>query len=322
MNAFPSCPRKWQVEAANDGRLSGLDSSLAERHREQCRECADEARALARLQFRCANLPRLPRDPLAVRRARQELLSALNQALLAPQRSSQWAVAWTTLALLCVGASAWALFVGHRAAPTPTQASMKPALEVHAEPQARFVVHSEPGVDRAELSDGTASFEVAPHPGRRVLVSLPDGELEDLGTIFAVTVHAGKTERIHVSQGRVLVRLVDQAEFSLPAGALWQRARVPSSSPRLPSPEVASNVIPEVPRVTRAARANARAPRAQRAPSLRMRWSESTAIRRAPKTRPTWASCPRCTSSGTQRLAAAPKRTCCSSPTAFDASRC
>ncbi len=255
MNALPPCPRKWQVEAANDGRLSGKDLAHAVRHREQCRECANEELALAELKLRCASLPALPRDPLAVRRTRQRLMSTLNQALLAPTLGSQrrgFAI-WAMLGLLPAAALGTALSIGHVRTTTPTQVPAKPALEIHAGPHARWLVHSEPDLDRAELSDGTASFEVHPHPGRRVLVVLPDGELEDLGTTFEVTVQAGKTEQIRVSQGRVLVRLTGQPEFSLPAGEQWQRALVPVAPPSSASPDVAPNAALEAPRFARPA---------------------------------------------------------------------
>ena len=267
MNARFSCPRKWQVEAASDGRLSGKDLAHAARHRAQCRECADEEQALAELKRRCASLPPRPRDPLTVRRTRQRLMATLNQTLLAatlgprPNRPGSWAV----LGLLLAAALATAFCFAQVKRATPPLVPAKSVMDIHAVPGARWLVHSEPELDRAELSDGTAVFEVHPHPGRRVLVMLPDGELEDLGTTFEVTVQAGKTEQIRVSRGRVLVRLAGQPEFSLAAGARWQRAAVPVAKARVPSPELAAQVTLAAPRRARMTRE--KVPSAPSAPS-------------------------------------------------------
>ena len=234
MKASPSCPRNWQSEAAGDGRLTGNELERAARHREHCPECAAQAQELAALTRRLASLPGLPRDPLTVRRARQRLLASLNESVVTPT-PRPWPRFPAVIALLPVAVLAYALFLSH-APLDPANAVSKPIVEVLSDGGAHWQVQHEATLDRVEFTDGVASFKVHPHPGRRVLVQLPDGELQDLGTTFEVTVHAGQTEHISVSEGRVLVRLRGQHEFSLQAGERWQRAVVTDPSPEAVPP--------------------------------------------------------------------------------------
>jgi hypothetical protein len=54
-------------------------------------------------------------------------------------------------------------------------------------------------------------------------VSIPEGEIEDLGTVFSVTVHGGHTTRIAVTQGAVVLRRVGLPELHLGTGSVWER---------------------------------------------------------------------------------------------------
>lgn len=233
----PACSRLWQVEAIRDGRLSGKDLELAERHREHCPECAGEARRLLGLTHDLSSLPALPRDPLSVRRSRQRLMSAVNESLVAspPKRSPRWAAAL----LLLPAAAGYALFLRH-SAPEAVADLPKSAVEVLAKAGARWVIRSTAALEQVELSDGEATFKVHPHAARRVLIQLPDGELEDLGTTFEVVVRDQHTSHIAVSEGRVAVRLSSQPEFLLGAGEHWERAAAVSPLPP-PSASVATS---------------------------------------------------------------------------------
>ena len=253
--AKAGCQRQWQAEAASDGRLTGKDLEAAVRHRDHCPGCAFEVRALAALTHTFVSLPELPRDPLSVRRSRQRLMAALNGSLLVPtpRRPRSWVAAVMVLAIATSGAML--SFVHARIGPAFARsatalAPQKPAVQVgrprigavdvHAQAGARWRIDSDPNQDRVELSEGVATFDVHPHPGRRVIIVLPDGQLEDLGTTFEVAVNAGHTERIVVSRGRVLVRLGARPEFSLQIGERWQLPSVSAASPPpradLPSP--------------------------------------------------------------------------------------
>lgn len=228
----PACSRRWQVEAARDGRLSGKDLELAERHREQCAECAGEKKTLATLTHGLSSLPSLPRDPLSVRRTRQQLMAAVNEFLVLapPRRPWRWAAALLLLPCAAIGYA----FSMHGSASRTPPAMSKSAVEVNAKPGARWVVHSTAELERVELTEGEATFKVRSHAPRRVLIQLPDGELEDLGTTFEVAVHDQHTTRIAVSDGRVAVRLATRPEFLLTAGEHWEPAPNPSALP--PSP--------------------------------------------------------------------------------------
>ncbi|MEO6603814.1 MAG: FecR family protein [Polyangiaceae bacterium] len=259
---FLPCSRLWQVEAIRDGRLSGKDLEVAERHRELCHDCAEEARRLTELTHGFAGLPELLRGPLAVRRSRQALMAAVNDSLLTStaMRFRSWTAA---LALLPCAVLGYALLVWHSAAPLPA-ALPKSAVEVRAQAGARWVVQNRVGLEQVQVSDGEVSFKVHSHPDRRVLVLLPDGEIEDLGTTFEVAVHDQHTSHIAVSEGRVTVRLSNQPEFILAAGEHWETP-VAAPAPRLLGPEspaqperAAQAIAPKAASVALRASANAR----------------------------------------------------------------
>jgi len=165
-----------------------------------------------------------------VRRGRQRLMAAVNDSLLgsaAPRRSAHWAAA---LALLPAAALGYALLTRHSSPELP-----KSSVEVRAKAGARWVVRNSAALEEVELREGEASFEVHPHADRRVLVRLPDGELEDLGTTFEVAVHDQHTSHIAVTEGRVAVRLSNRPEFALSAGEHWERAPIVSAPPPPPA---------------------------------------------------------------------------------------
>ena len=238
MSAALTCHRKWQVEAESDGRLQGADVQSAARHRQHCAECADERRRLAELTDDFRRLPDSTRDALSVRRSRQRLLSAFNESLLVPPRRPHG-----VYAALGLAATALAAFVLSSRKPLPS-AAIPPAVEVRAAAGTRWQISSTATLDRVELSEGVATLAVHPHPGRRVVVQLPDGELEDLGTTFEVSVHEGNTDHIAVSEGRVWARLVGHPEFSLRAGEQWQKL---SAAPAAPESAEAPNAPPSAP---------------------------------------------------------------------------
>jgi ferric-dicitrate binding protein FerR (iron transport regulator) len=74
----------------------------------------------------------------------------------------------------------------------------------------------------SSLTRGTAAFQVDRlAPNQRFLLSLPDGDLEVRGTRFVVTVEAGKTQAVDVSDGKVALRINGRAEVVLSAGDRW-----------------------------------------------------------------------------------------------------
>jgi hypothetical protein len=85
--------------------------------------------------------------------------------------------------------------------------------------------HSARNLERIDLNDGALSVVVrrSPHDPR-VVVRVPEGEIEDLGTVFKVTVRVGRTAEISVSQGTVVFRRTGLADLRLSAGTLWTPA--------------------------------------------------------------------------------------------------
>ncbi len=224
------CARKWQVAAARDGRLRGKDLASAERHQDTCAECAQDAREFAALSTSILQLPTLTRDPITVHRTRQQLLSAFNESVLEPTTSSvrvRPALALSGVAVLLT----LLCFVVARSTPQPVSAvATASVVEVQASPEAHWTEHLDQELDRIDFTAGSASFKVRPHLGRRVMLSLPDGEIEDLGTVFAVFVRDQATKRVTVSEGRVSLRLHGRAEKVLRAGESWE-AEAPLAKP-------------------------------------------------------------------------------------------
>jgi ferric-dicitrate binding protein FerR (iron transport regulator) len=216
------CPRKWQIEAVRDGRLRGKDLDSALRHRATCAECAEEERALSALGESISRLPELARDPLTTRRARQRLIAALNETVLDARRPRSIRRATLALGFAAITAVGIGLALSRPRARAESVEHFASVIEVRPEAGARWSEHTERELDRIDLEQGLASFTVHPHDGRRVVVRLPDGELEDVGTVFEVRVASQRTVHISVSEGRVAIRLRGLADFSLGAGGTWQ----------------------------------------------------------------------------------------------------
>src|SRR6185369_3191645 len=104
------------------------------------------------------------------------------------------------------------------------------------------------GREQIALEQGQLRISV-PHgarsPALRVL--LPDGELEDTGTVFSVSVTGGHTQSVAVEQGSVLLRLREHEPIALGAGQAWTDASAPNQSPLpAPSPSAVPRVEPPI----------------------------------------------------------------------------
>ena len=238
------CPRSWEIEAARDGRLGGEAQALLARHVARCASCALETEALESLAGRLRTISEAPADDVSVRRLKWRVLHAIDR-----DRSGPSAARGRWLALggaACLGVF-WVVgavrFHGASGGSDPT-------LEVAAEPGARWGTRTEGDTKRIDLETGTLRIRIARHPGdRMVVVGLPDGEIDDIGTTFSVTVAGDRTRRVGVEQGRVVLRLRGRADEELATGESWS---LPASAdgdrvavaPSLEVPEVA----PEIPR--------------------------------------------------------------------------
>ncbi|HEY5373561.1 MAG TPA: FecR domain-containing protein [Polyangiaceae bacterium] len=219
------CARQWQVEAARDGRLLGKDLESANRHRETCAQCSREERELCGLGHELSRLPAVGRDQISVQRSRQRLMAAHNESVIDPPAHGRAVSLRVAGALaLALAAAGWLALVHRPPAASPARASRE-IVEVHAQAGARWAKHLEGSRIFVDLEDGAAGFEIHPHPGRSVIIRLPDGEVRDVGTVFDVRVAERHTQHVAVSEGRVSIRLNGRSTVSLGAGETWDAER-------------------------------------------------------------------------------------------------
>jgi hypothetical protein len=271
---LPTCSRSWEAEAVEDGRLAGSDRASFERHATCCAVCAGEVAALSSLRRRMREIALSDPTDLELRRARVGLLQRAH-ALREHERPvarRAWAIA---CALAAVAFFAW--FVDGRIRSShsePASASMPvagPSFDFVNVAGAAVASGKDGDDTRAALSDGMAAFHVE-HvlPGRRFLLSLPDGEIEVRGTRFTVSVRGGRTERVEVTEGVVILLLRGEGERRLVAGDRWTAPLPAGLSAPSRRPETTSQVSGEATPglVTERARTNA-PPAARTAPDSR-----------------------------------------------------
>ena len=171
-------------------------------------------------------------DELHVRRERTRLLAAFDESLVPVPRRGR-ARLWLTRAVLLAVLSGLALGLvlwrsGSAPSLTPVAASVN-SVNVRAEVSTKWSRQTEARGEIVRLESGTLSIHVdhALSPQRRLLVILPDGELEDIGTTFSVTAVAAHTAQVTVQEGRVILRLHSQPALALSAGDSWTLAPTP-----------------------------------------------------------------------------------------------
>jgi hypothetical protein len=177
-----------------------------------------------------------PSDALAARRQRNRLLAAFEAppAAAAPARGR---TVLGALALATAAAVATVAIVATRGGPvvgSPAAATTTTAVTVVAT-SARWSRHDQGGLTVVRLEEGELEIHVThgtePH---RLIVSLPDGEIDDVGTTFRVSVVTGRTSAVVVLEGAVAVRRAGRPAVFLVAGDRWY------AEPTRPSPPVAS----------------------------------------------------------------------------------
>ena len=231
------CPRLFEVEALRDGRLQGAELVRFKTHLGACADCTREARALQALAAALRTPSPLPTpDQLHVRRERTRLLAAFDAKLVpAPRHAKVWFRLVAALAAISLLAGlGFALWPARPFAAPVARAPRAPdPVTVRADGSARWSRHTEPQLDRIVLQSGALSIHVEhTQPQRRLIVVLPDGELEDIGTTFSVSADAGQTTRVHVQAGSVVLRLRGKPPIALGAGDAWiPPSPEPSASP-------------------------------------------------------------------------------------------
>lgn len=249
----PPCPETSEVEALWDGRLGADREEIMRTHVASCEHCAGEARRLETLRTALLSLPEREPSPPNVARGRRLLLDAAREATARARprgRALPFAAAGVALA---AGVAFWtqrppALDRGSAAASDPSaQARSGGELEVRVTPEsgARWSRTSEGERELLSLAQGKIEIAVDRHGGaRRLAVRLPDGELEDEGTVFSVRVSRERTEEVSVSAGSVMLRLAQQPPRRLTAGQTFVAAPPATAEGAKPA-EARENASPD-----------------------------------------------------------------------------
>jgi hypothetical protein len=230
-----TCPRLFEVEARHDGRLAGSERHSFERHLLSCAACAQEARALEALRTELRARSPHPSDELQLRRERTRLLAAFNRTLVQqPAARSRARLAFGLAASMLTLAVVLWFGASRLFGPAP------PQVVIQAAAGAVWSQHSAEDSELVTLKSGTLNIVVRREPGERALrVLLPDGELQDIGTTFSVTVENRHTTRVQVDEGSVLLERRGRAPSIILAGDTWLAlspvAQKPSSAQPAPA---------------------------------------------------------------------------------------
>jgi hypothetical protein len=262
------CPRSFEAEAMRDGRLGDAERASFERHMKACSVCAREVKELELLAEKLRAAASGQGDELRSRRERTRLLAAFDRELLTPKLGG--AVRPRLLGSAAALAVTVAVLLGWRV----HQWKERPP---HLEAAAPAVVHADPATAWSDGLDGDREVVTLDHGAlsirvdhatnaRKLLVVLPDGELEDTGTTFTVSADNGRTTRVAVQEGSVLLRLRDQPPVALSAGEVWvpaaPRALASSTPPSSEPPSSTATTPPPLP----IAAASAQPPRVPTSP--------------------------------------------------------
>jgi hypothetical protein len=227
-----SCREATALEALHDGRLAHAAAETLRLHLGSCQDCRREAARLERLSLKLGGLRGSEVSHLRVAAGRRRLLEAAGRVD-AGRGSPFVRIVGFALAACALALVAW---FGLRTAREPS-AALSPSraqngeLELIVTPGAGATwARSRSGAtETLTLSGGELAIQVNRHASnQRLLVKLPDGELEDVGTVFTVEARAGKTRAVAVTSGRVALRLQGRDELMLSAGESF---RAPDDAP-------------------------------------------------------------------------------------------
>lgn len=237
----PSCPRLFEVEAMRDGRLTGAERATFERHVTGCAACSREVQTLEALAepLRAEPEDGAIVDEFHVRRERTRLLAAFEQALVSSKRSPNARRHWLWVASVATIAAGLLILRHERPAAQPGH---WPRAVVRADSRAVWSERTEGDRERIVLERGTLWIQVDHSSGEgRLVIALPDGELEDIGTIFTVSVEDGHTGRVAVKKGHVVLRMHDRPPVAIGPGDTWVPEAVSAFASAAPTAEPAPN---------------------------------------------------------------------------------
>jgi cytoskeletal protein RodZ len=234
----------FEAEALRDGRLTGVEVARFQAHVRVCPICAREVAAMQALADALrASTDTHDADELHVRRERTRLLAAFDAALV-PRRQSVRSKLWLPMAGALVVLAVLLLVHGRPRAVAPVPSAIEP-VKVSADGTSKWTRRTENQTETLTLESGTLSIRVDhQRPHRRLLVVLPDGELEDIGTTFSVTAAAARTTQVSVQDGSVVLRLHDHPALTLRAGDSWTPAAAPE--PLVTAPTAKTAVAPSL----------------------------------------------------------------------------
>jgi TolA-binding protein len=255
----PSCARMFEAEAMRDGRLGGAELASFGRHITGCPVCLREVRALEALAEALRAGPRAGKhdgggDELRVQRERTRLLAAFDGALVTPR--PRWLAGRRLLAPAAVAVIVTGLLVFWRTPPARQQVDPS-SVVVRGDRTAVWTRRHEGGRQQVTLERGALWIQVDHPPGQplqdRLVVLLPDGELEDAGTTFTVSAENGHTTRVAVQEGRVMLRIRGRPPVAIGPGEAWFPEEEPRPAPAAPAAPV-TPAAPLVPPARTAAR--------------------------------------------------------------------
>jgi hypothetical protein len=234
------CPRMWLVEAVRDGRVTDGERRNFHLHVQICSECARESRAVDELGALLRQMPGDRVDELSVRRSQQLLLAEFDATILSPRRSVPRALR-VLVALIAASLGVWMFQRAYRTERKATAIVANGGPEIFVDvqpgPNARWSQTTLPDVRRITVIDGTVSLSIQRPAGRgRVIIELPDGEIEDIGTRLTVTVRDQHTVSAVVHEGSIALRLRGREEQHLGAGESWVRPPAATASSMAPGP--------------------------------------------------------------------------------------
>lgn len=222
MKATP-CPRFWEAEAAEDGRLDATTLASFDRHTSTCASCACERATLAHLRALTNHLPQPRTTPLDRRRLRAAILKNGNRHVMttgAPHLA--WFLPISLLVASLVVLAGWGFATRRRALPDASPMAGIIVFEVTPIGVARWAVDREGADTQIALSEGSVSVHVAKlSTSQRFVLALPDGQIEVRGTRFVANVDQGRTRDISVSEGTVALHIASSEERILRMGESW-----------------------------------------------------------------------------------------------------
>lgn len=230
------CSRIWIVEAVRDGRVKGKEREAFERHLPNCPDCLEESRLLDELAQGLRGLAVSQPDALSVRRQRQRLMAESDASRMRHVRSS-WPRRFTYAMAMAAGVGLiFGLWRWSRHDVRTTDAAMAEAIiDVRPDHGARWR-HTRSGeTSGVELEEGAISLRIQRRGSEgRVVITVPDGEIEDFGTVLRVRVVEAHTTEVIVQEGNVAIRIRGLPELRLGPGQSWAPPLID-----IPPPEIA-----------------------------------------------------------------------------------